>query len=501
MNKLGKALLGLHAWGGMIFGWLLVPVFVAGSIAVFEPEINHWLRPALTAPAYSRDTAVALGEARLQAVAATAPMWRLRLPNERETTIGIGWGSDPRNMREETLDAASGAPLLARDTHGGHFFTDFHADLLSGTVGKWIVGAAGIVMLAALVSGVLVHHRLLRDFFTFRPWASRRRAWLDAHNLLGVATLPFLLMITWTGVVILAETLMPAATVMLYDGKARANRAEVVKSFVRKPAGEPGATKPLVEHLAAAEAILGAGTVGNLVVRNPGDRNGLVQVLRHVEDRLSAVGDHVTFDAVTGELFGLQTEWNAMAYAYRAQVGLHVVHYGGPVMRWLYFVSGLLGAAMMAAGIVIFNSRRRQRVGDTRVQRLIESLGVAAAAGSCIACLAYLWAARLLPAGMEARAVREAVCFFTVWAATLAHALLRVRVCPDFAWREQLAAAGVLALLLPVPDLLAAQQAHDALRLGVDLAAVSVGGVLLLTIRLFPAMRDAQVAPMGAAST
>lgn len=480
MSAPGKALLGLHAWGGLLFGWLLVPVFLAGSLAVFGPEIDHWMKAELSAPDFSRETAVALGEARLRGVAPDAAVWRIRLPSGREPTIGIGWGSDPRQMREETLDAASGQPLHERPTHGGHLFTDFHAELLAGVAGKWIVGAAGIVMLAALVSGVLVHQRLLRDFFTFRPWATRRRAWLDAHNLAGVATLPFLLMIAWTGVVILAEAFMPAATHYLYDGKPRANRADVVSSFVRPPAGEAATMRPLVEHLAAAEAILGARTVSNLLVRHPDDRNALVQALRHVDDRLAAVADHVTFDAASGEVFGRQTEWNAMAYAYRAQVGLHVVHFGGPALRWLYFASGLLGTAMMAAGIVLFARKRRLRAGGARSQRLVDSLGVAAVAGALIACLVYLYAGRLLPATLDARPDWELACFFGAWGASWLHAL---RQAPESAWRRQLMLAGGLALFLPQLDLLTALQPLDALRLGVDLAALALGGALLLAAR------------------
>lgn len=479
MSRLGKALLGLHAWGGLLFGWLLVPVFLAGSLAVFEPEISHWMRPGLSAPPFSRERAVVLAEARLRRVAADAPVWRVRLPTGREPTIGIGWGSDPRKMREETLDAASGQPLAARQTRGGHFFTDFHAELLAGAVGKWVVGAAGIVMLAALVSGVLVHHRILRDFFAFRPWAARRRAWLDAHNLAGVATLPFLLMITWTGVVILAEAFMPAATHYLYDGNARAARAEVVKSFVRPPAGEAAAMRQLAEHLAAAERVLGEGTVSNLLVRHQGDRNALVQALRHVDDRLSAVADHVTFDAVSGALFGRQTEWNAVAYVYRAQVGLHVVHFGGPALRWLYFVSGLLGTAMMAAGIVLFMRKRRQRSAGTRGQRWLESVGVAAVAGGTIACLVYLWVGRLLgatPVAGAGGASWEIAGFFAAWALSWLHALARP---PERAWRAQLAFAGGLALALPGLDLFAASQPLDALRLGVDLTAGVLGAALL----------------------
>ncbi len=474
MSALGRALLGLHAWGGLVFSWLLVPIFVAGSLAVFEPEISHWMRPEIEAAPFSRADAVALGEARLREVGAGAALWRLRLPSAREPAIVIAWGDNPRALREEVLDAGSGRPLAPRATDGGHFFTAFHSELLLGAAGRWIVGAVGVFMLAALVSGVLIHHRIFSDFFTFRPRANRRRAWLDAHNLAGVATLPFLLAITYTGVVILAETFMPAATRVLYAGKTGAYRADVVQSFTRPASGESAAMRPLGAHLAAAESQVGTGKVISLTVHHPDDRLALVQAHRTIDDRLAAVADHVTFEAASGALFGKQTDWNGAAYAYRAQVGLHVAHFGGAAIRWTYFLSGLAGAAMMAAGIVLFLRKRRQRHAGGRLQRGLEAFGIAAVAGGLLACLAYFYANRLLPAAADGRAGWEVAAFFAAWGASLAHAAWRGWP----AWRDQLLLAGLLALVLTPLDGLSGGMG-DALRLGFDLTALVLGGLLL----------------------
>ena len=79
----------------------------------------------------------------------------------------------------------------------------------------------------------------------------RLGAWIDKGNWLAVENHRLTLQS--------AETFMPAATHALYDGNPRANRAEVVKSFERKPSGVPAGMLPLTTHLAAAEAILGEG--------------------------------------------------------------------------------------------------------------------------------------------------------------------------------------------------------------------------------------------------
>lgn len=473
MNALGKAWLGLHAWGGLLFSWLLVPIFVAGSLAVFEPEIGHWMQPEVDARPLLPEIAAGLAEARLRTVGEGAALWRVRLPSAREPAIGIGWGNNPRQLNEALL-AADGQSLSPRATHGGRFFTDFHAELLLGRNGRWLIGAVGIVMLASIVSGIFIHHRILRDFFTFRPRANRRRAWLDIHNLLGVALLPFLLVITYSGVVVLAEAFMPAATQVLYDGKAGGPRADAVRAFLRPASGQPASMRPLAEQLAGAEAVLGVGKVGSLTVRQPGDRNATVQAHRSVDDRLAAVADHVTLDAVDGRLLAQQTDWNPMTYAYRAQVGLHVVHFGGPIMRGLYFVCGLLGAAMMAAGSVIFLNKRRQRHGEDLLQRFLEGCACASVGGILLACLAYLMSNRLLPAILPSRKEWEVGAFFLAWGLALAHALWRGRR----AWRTQLLLAGGLALALPGLDL-ATAGGGDALRGAVDLGAALCGGLLL----------------------
>src|SRR3546814_13993857 len=77
------------------------------------------------------------------------------------------------------------------ETLGGEFFFKWLYNLHAGDLGMYIVGLAGMFMLVALVSGVIIHRRIFKDFFTLRPKANGQRAWLDAHTLFGVVGFPF----------------------------------------------------------------------------------------------------------------------------------------------------------------------------------------------------------------------------------------------------------------------------------------------------------------------
>src|SRR3546814_18385079 len=62
--------------------------------------------------------------------------------------------------------------------------------------------------LFAVLSGIVTHKKILADFFLLR-FGKGQRSWLDAHNASSVLFLPFILMITYTGLVSLATHYMP----------------------------------------------------------------------------------------------------------------------------------------------------------------------------------------------------------------------------------------------------------------------------------------------------
>src|SRR3546814_11811539 len=85
------------------------------------------------------------------------------------------------------------------ETRGGDFLYRLHYELhyMPRTVARWIVAFCTMFMLVAIISGIVTHKRIFKDFFTFRP-RKGQRSWMDAHNVVAVLALPYPLMIPYT---------------------------------------------------------------------------------------------------------------------------------------------------------------------------------------------------------------------------------------------------------------------------------------------------------------
>lgn len=480
-----QAMSELHTWGGLVFGWLLFAIFFTGTLAVFAPEITHWMQPAVRPAQTEPAQAIASADKKLRQLAPKADLWMISMPQERSPGLEIIWKKGLATL-EKQVDPQTGTLIKSPETEGGHFLAHFHFQLHSGKSGLWLVSFASVVMLAALVSGIAIRLQVFTDFFRLR-W---RKNWLSAHTLTGVLTLPFVVLITYTGLTVTLFMVQPAIPHVLYGSAWKGPAAVAANNYERPGASLPAELVPLSRLLPQAEAELGKGKISFVRVSNPGDRQAVVTFFRTVDDTIVAMSGRAAFDGVTGELLGSQTTWNKYVKFYRTLVGLHIARFGGYPVAWLYFAAGLISCAMIAAGLIFFTVKRRNRYArsSTAAQmmyRAIEALNTTAVTGIIIACGAYLWANRLLPPTLSGRADAEITVFFGLWLLMLFHALLRP---PLRAWAEQLGIAAGLCIGLPVVNalttkvgLLPAIARKDWMTAGVDLTAVFLGLMLAIT--------------------
>ncbi len=195
----------LHTWAGVVLGGVLFVIFWMGSLSVFDREIDRWMAPT-TRIALPHETASldAMRPSIDAAVAAKSGAWSVLYPTERQPVFREAYrGKD--GFVVGILDPATGAALPDPGTFAGtRFLYPFHYSLhlRIWDIGYWVVGLAGMAMLALCVTGVVIHRKIFAEFFTFRPEKKARRSILDLHNLAGVLGLPFHFIISLSGLII-----------------------------------------------------------------------------------------------------------------------------------------------------------------------------------------------------------------------------------------------------------------------------------------------------------
>jgi uncharacterized iron-regulated membrane protein len=443
----------LHTWAGVILGPLLFAIFWMGTLAVFDKEIDRWMMPATRLAMPATFSYEALRPAYDRAVAAKAPSVLLLVPNERSPVItGIWRPPGSAGFVQQLFDPVTGAPLPDPGTlAGSRFIYPFHYNLNLKFLGlgTWIVGLCAMLMMALCVSGVVIHRKLITDFFTFRPERQTRRMVLDLHNLAGVLGLPFHIVISVSGLVILFALYLPAPLLATYGQDLRPFFRDSYGSFARPPARQPATLLPFDEVVARARAVWGPGEPNYLYVFHPDDAAAYVQVNRASADVVGNISHVVYVDGVSGAVISERRPDRPVAATQRFIAGLHFIQFRHWTLRWLYFGLGLAGCALIATGLLFWVASRREahaRAG-LRGARVVEAIAVAAVPGIIAATGVFMVANRLLPAGAALagldRAGLEIAAFYGSWVIALLHAL----VWRGRAWVPQCAAVAALALL------------------------------------------------------
>lgn len=521
-----QSMTGVHTWAGLVTGWLLYFIFVTGTAGYFNSEITRWMQPERPPldRAMSPEQAVRVALDTLDERAAGASKWYIYLPGHRsELDLRVFWeqpASAASGMASTTalnLDATSGEPARYRATGGGDSLYRMHWRLryLPREAAIWLVGACSMLMLTAIVAGVIIHKRIFRDFFTFRPGRGQR-SWLDVHNLLGVLALPFHIMITWSGLLFFATTYFALFLAAGYGGgvEERQRFLDDVFDYLQVEAAERPAPlaplQPMLDTAALRWDDPERSEVEHIIFHHPGDANARVVIARRDSGPMR-FNERLIFDGSSGALLaGDDHVGDAPVTLRETLIGLHEGHFAGGTLRWLYFVSGLLGAGMVATGLVLWTVKRRQRLekgrpAPQRGLRLVERLNVGTIVGLPLGIAGYFWANRLLPLDLEQRADWEADVLFLVWLAMLVHAMARPR---HRLWAEQLWTAAAAFALLPLVNAATTERhlgqslpAGDWVMAGFDLTVLALGLAAGLAALTAQQRRPASLLRAGSAAS
>ncbi|KTT76174.1 hypothetical protein NS334_01605 [Sphingomonas endophytica] len=451
----------IHGWLGLLAGWILFAMFVTGTTSYFRPEITRWMQPELppnrTAPAQAAQSAVG----QLLRTNAGDEQWFITLPDDRDVVTEVfavpkpdatpAPGQRRRRAPEIVLDPATGAPVHARDTLGGEHLYRFHFQLqLPHPWGRWLAGVCAMFMLGAIISGVVTHKRIFADFFTLR-WNKGQRSWLDAHNVSAVLALPYHAVITYTGLMTLVLMYLPYPLAVNYKDPSRFMREAYSMPAETPASGRPAPLVAIAPLVRDAEARLG-GAASRMIIRHPGDAAATVAIGSGSDSSLSARARTVVYSGATGAILQQPIEAGPGVSTVGVMLGLHMARFAAPGLRWVLFLLGLTGCAMVGTGLLLWTAaRRRPNAAPFFGLRLVERLNIATIAGLPIAIAAYFLANRLIAAGAEGRADAEVATMFYAWGAV---ALLQLARPARQAWRASFALGALLFAGIPVVNAL-----------------------------------------------
>jgi uncharacterized iron-regulated membrane protein len=201
----------IHKWSSLVCTVFMLLLCLTGLPLIYHHEIGHLLGNDVEAPVMAPDTPRANLDEVIAAGRALYPgkiMMYMSQEADEPAIWNVTLGDHPtdEHYKPIAVDARTARVITEPAFEGGAFMSTMfrlHVDLFAGLPGKLFLGFMGLLLIVAIVSGVVLYAPFMRklEFGTVRHGRTRRLKWLDLHNLLGIVTLVWALVVGATGMV------------------------------------------------------------------------------------------------------------------------------------------------------------------------------------------------------------------------------------------------------------------------------------------------------------
>jgi uncharacterized iron-regulated membrane protein len=352
----------VHTWSSLICTVFLLMLALTGLPLIFHHEIDHLLGDAAELKVLPADTPHLDLQQLVRAAEAHRPGevmqyfgWDADEPNGVVAIMAKTAGTEPNSSHTFMLDARTGEAVAMPSANGGLMMVmlRLHVDLFAGLPGKLLLAFMGLLFVLAIISGTVLYLPFMRrlDFATVRRDKSTRLRWLDLHNLIGVVTLTWALVVGVTGVVSACADLLIAAW-----------RNDALSAMIAPYQDAPPLTRlaPASRLLEIAEATT-PGMQADFIAF-PGTRFSS----EHHYAVFMKGSTHLTSHLLTPVLIDASTlEVTAVAERpwYMDAMGLsqplHFGDYGGLPMQVLWAALDVLTIIVLGSGLYLWVVRRR----------------------------------------------------------------------------------------------------------------------------------------------
>lgn len=352
----------IHTWSSLVCTLFLLMLALTGLPLIFHHELEHLLGEAPQLRELPADSPRLDLQQLVEAAERARPHevvqylgWEADEPNGVVTIMAATAGTEPNSSHTFMLDARTGEAVAMPAANGGFMMLmlRLHVDMFAGLPGKLLLALMGILFVVAIISGVVLYAPFMRrlPFATVRQRKSTRLRWLDLHNLIGIVTLTWALVVGVTGVI-------SATADLLIEAWRNDTLAAMVAPYRDAP--------PLTQRAPASDLLQIASQAA------PGMQADFIAFpgTRFSSEHHYAVfmvgSTHLTAHLWTPVLIDAQTlavtavgtrPWYMDALAMSQP--LHFGDYGGRPMQILWAVLDVLTIIVLGSGLYLWWVRRR----------------------------------------------------------------------------------------------------------------------------------------------
>ena len=370
-----KTWYAVHKWTSLICTLFLLVICLTGLPLIFQDEINSAFREGKAPAAMPAGAPRASLDRVAGQAAGLYPQERINYlylePDEPTVLVGMAPASAKGDGAAHNVhvDAHTAEVLLDGRPYAAERFSfmgimlALHMDLYAGLAGELFLGLMGLLFVIAVVSGAVLYGPFMKklEFGTVRAQRSRRIKWLDLHNLLGIATLAWGLVVGATGVI--NELSTP-----LFGLWQRDTLPALLAQGNKPSAAGTGLAAPQRVADAALAAVPGTSLS---IMYYPGSPYGSpkhflvwLQGDTPLTSRLHTVA---LVDGASGQLVKVATlPWYLTAL--EVSRPLHFGDYGGLPLKVLWALLDLAVIVVLASGLYLWIVRRKS--GQARIAEL-----------------------------------------------------------------------------------------------------------------------------------
>ncbi|MDQ8952570.1 PepSY-associated TM helix domain-containing protein [Acinetobacter rudis] len=410
----------LHTWVGISAGVLLFICFFAGGLTMFQHDLSRWATPPQQRLAQIAPTQFnQLVQQTQAAFPESIRNFQINVDSKEYHHAPMMWQSKQQLVAQDQFDTAQNSMLATLSTDGrlhvqqenrsnvGWLIEQLHeTGGIPGmfghhTIGVYVMGIVALLYFMAMMTGlILLLPTLVKDYFAVRKGKNKKRFWLDTHNVVGISSLPFHIIISVTVIVFAFHD-------VFYDAMAKLAYADrpMFERRAELKLDQPTAQLDVEQILLRLQQQAPDYQVSSIRFTQADQPEKAMAFAALYSPNHMLRGDrfdYLVFNPYQTTPYDVSSlnAFNApLDKLLNSMFSLHFGNFGGDFTRWIYLVLGMGGAFLFYSGNLLWLESRvkRQKNPQIAVPEQAKSVRFVACltVGACLGCVLAIFTTML----------------------------------------------------------------------------------------------------------